>query len=52
MSSAALRTAEIVHVEGSIGPRRDIEIINLELIFSDLDILDRRIDKAVKGCQG
>ena len=43
---------EIVHVEGSIGPRRDIEVINLELIFSDLDILDRRIDKAVKAEKG
>ena len=43
---------EIVHVEGSIGPRRDIEVINLELIFSDLDILDRRIDKAVKAAKG
>ena len=43
---------EIVHVEGSIGPRRDSEVINLELIFSDLDILDRRIDKAVKAAKG
>ncbi len=43
---------EIVHVEGSIGPKRDIEVINLELIFSDLDILDRRIDKAVKAAKG
>ena len=43
---------EIVHVEGSIGPRRDIEVINLELIFSDLDILERRIDKAVKAAKG
>ena len=43
---------EIVHVEGSIGPKRDIEVINLELIFSDLDILARRIDKAVKAAKG
>lgn len=43
---------EIVHVEGSIGPKRDIEVINLELIFSDMDILDRRIDKAVKAAKG
>ena len=42
----------IVHVEGSIGPKRDIEVINLELIFSDLDILERRIDKAVKAAKG
>ena len=44
--------SEIVHVEGSIGPKRDIEVINLELIFSDLDILERRIDKAVKAAKG
>ena len=43
---------EIVHVEGSIGPKRDIEVINLELIFSDLDILERRIDKATKAAKG
>ena len=43
---------EIVHVEGSIGPKRDIEVINLELIFSDLDILERRIDTAVKAAKG
>ena len=43
---------EIVNVEGSIGPKRDIEVINLELIFSDLDILERRIDKAVKAAKG
>jgi len=41
--------SEIVHVDGSIGPRRDIETINLELIFSDLDIIDRRIDRAAKA---
>lgn len=40
--------ANIVHVDGSIGPKRDIETINLELIFSDLEIIDRRIDKAKK----
>ena len=43
---------EIVHVEGSIDPKRDIETINLELIFSDMDILERRIDKAVKAAKG
>ena len=43
---------EIVHVEGSIGPKRDIEVINLELIFSDLDILERRLDKAVTAAKG
>jgi len=35
----------VVHVDGSINPIRDIETINLELIFSDLEILERRIAK-------
>ena len=34
--------SNIVHVDGSINPLRDIETINLELIFSDLEILERR----------
>ena len=38
----------IVHVDGSIGPRRDVETINLELIFADLELLERRIDKTSK----
>ena len=40
--------SNIVHVDGSIAPLRDIETINLELIFSDIEILERRIAKAVK----
>lgn len=39
----------IVHVDGSIDPLRDIETINLELIFSDIEILDRRIAKTSRG---
>ena len=39
----------IVHVDGSIDPLRDIETINLELVFSDIEILDRRIARASKG---
>ena len=39
----------VVHVEGSVDPIRDIETINLELIFSDLDVLERRLQKAQKG---
>ena len=39
---------DIVHVEGSIDPARDIETINLELILSDMDLIERRIDKAKK----
>ena len=38
----------IVHVEGSIAPIRDIETINLELIFSDLEVLERRMEKTIK----
>ena len=41
----------IVHVDGSIDPLRDIETINLELIFSDLEILERRISKAVRAAR-
>lgn len=41
--------SNIVHVEGSVDPARDIEIINLELIFSDLEIVDKRLPKAEKG---
>ncbi|MBQ8841496.1 MAG: redox-regulated ATPase YchF [Ruminiclostridium sp.] len=38
----------IVHVDGSIGAERDIETINLELIFSDMEILGRKIDRSKK----
>ena len=38
----------IIHVDGSVDPARDIETINLELIFSDIEILDRRIAKISK----
>lgn len=38
----------IVHVDGSIDPKRDIETINLELLFSDMEILDRRYSKIAK----
>ena len=43
--------SNIVHVDGSINPLRDIETINLELIFSDLEILERRISKAVRAAR-
>ncbi|MBP1558613.1 MAG: redox-regulated ATPase YchF [Oscillospiraceae bacterium] len=42
---------EIIHVDGSIGPARDIETINTELVLADLDMLDRRIDKAIKAAK-
>lgn len=41
----------IVHVDGSIDPLRDIETINMELLFSDLEILERRIAKTSKGAK-
>ena len=43
--------SNVVHVDGSVNPLRDIETINLELIFSDLEILERRIAKVVKGAR-
>ena len=42
---------EIIHVDGSIGPARDIETINTELVLADMDVLDRRIDKAMKAAK-
>jgi GTP-binding protein YchF len=43
---------DIIHVEGSIDPRRDIETINLELILSDVEVLMRRIDRDTKALKG
>ena len=39
---------DVVHVDGGIDPKRDIETIDLELILSDIEVLDRRIDKTQK----
>ena len=41
----------IVHVDGSVDPKRDVEVIDLELIFADLDIVEKRIDKIAKKAQ-
>ena len=41
----------VVHVDGSVDPIRDIETINLELIFSDLEIIERRIAKSSRGAR-
>lgn len=38
----------IVHVDGSIGPARDVETISLELIFADLEMLEKRMDRTRK----
>ncbi len=40
--------ANIVHVEGSVSPLRDVETIQLELIFADIEMLDKRIDRTKK----
>ena len=40
--------SNITHINGNINPIRDIETINLELIFSDLEIINRRIEKTEK----
>lgn len=43
---------DIVHVEGSVDPARDIETINLELIFADMEMVERRIDRVSKMLKG
>lgn len=43
---------DVVHVDGSIDPIRDIETINLELILSDVELLERRLDKTKKSAKG
>ena len=40
---------DVIHVEGDCDPKRDIEIINLELIFADMEMLDRRLEKSKKA---
>ena len=40
--------SNIIHVDGSVNPVRDIETINLELIFADMETVDKRIDRATK----
>lgn len=44
--------SNVIHVDGSVDPLRDIETINLELIFSDMEILERRISKTGKNLMG
>ena len=45
-------STDIIHVEGSVDPVRDIETINLELIFSDIEMAQRRLDRATKALKG
>ena len=42
----------ITHVDGSVDPIRDIETINLELVLSDVEIIERRIDRVKKQMKG
>ena len=44
--------SNITHVEGSTDPLRDIDIINLELVMADIEMVERRIDKAKKAAKG
>ncbi|MBQ3588199.1 MAG: redox-regulated ATPase YchF [Oscillospiraceae bacterium] len=45
-------STDIIHVEGSVDPLRDIETIDLELVLSDLEIVQRRIDRTKKALKG
>ncbi|MBE6836538.1 MAG: redox-regulated ATPase YchF [Ruminococcus sp.] len=42
----------IIHVDGSINPARDIETIDLELIFSDVELIERKLDRTKKAMKG
>ncbi len=42
----------IIHVDGGVDPMRDLETINMELIFSDMEMLERRIDRTKKAMKG
>ncbi|NLL81733.1 MAG: redox-regulated ATPase YchF [Tissierellia bacterium] len=44
--------ADVVHVDGNIDPIRDIETINIELMLSDLELLERRLEKTQKAAKG
>ena len=41
--------SNVVHVDGNISPKRDIETINLELIFADIETIDKRLERAKKN---
>lgn len=43
--------SNVIHVDGSVDPLRDIETINFELIFSDIEVLERRIAKTARGAK-
>ena len=52
MSYAAFEDPNVVHVDGKIDPISDIETINTELILSDMEVLERRIQKTTKNLKG
>jgi GTP-binding protein YchF len=39
---------DVIHVEGSVDPRRDIETVDLELVLADMDFMERRVDRTRK----
>ncbi len=43
---------DIIHVDGSVDPARDMETINLELIFADMETVERRLARTVKALKG
>lgn len=43
---------DVVHVDGNVNPLRDIETINFELIFSDIELLERRLQRSQKAAKG
>ncbi|MDD2447610.1 MAG: redox-regulated ATPase YchF [Tissierellia bacterium] len=44
--------SDVVHVDGNIDPIRDIETINIELMLSDLELLERRLERTQKAAKG
>jgi hypothetical protein len=42
----------IIHTDGNVNPERDVETVNLELVFSDMEMLSRRLDRAKKAAKG
>jgi hypothetical protein len=44
--------SDVIHVEGSIDPLRDIETINIELMLSDMELLERRLQRTQKAAKG
>ena len=44
--------SNVTHVEGNTDPLRDIDIINLELVMADIEMVERRVDKAQKAAKG